>query len=338
MKLRTLGRAPLALAYRFGLAGAARRDNGCARILMLHGVPRRHAGLLQSVLRYVRRYFDVVPLSHLLADNMRLGKRLAITFDDGLRNNVTVAYPILKALELPATFFVCPGLIGSGAWLWNHEARQRLKHCPPGVRRELAGTEDVEAIVERMKRLDLASRRALEQQIRDASPRFAPSEQERHELDLAGWSELESLDPALVTLGAHTLTHPILPSLDAFQVEKEIAGSRQSLEERLQRTVDLFAYPNGDVDARSLDCVRRHYRGAVTVEEGAMLPGSDPHLLPRINVPSGMLRFALAVHRDHFFVTPTSQSGSQVASSGNTVMMARHSTIMKKNGSEARAT
>jgi peptidoglycan/xylan/chitin deacetylase (PgdA/CDA1 family) len=327
----TFARAPLALGYWLGVAGSARRDNGCARVLMLHGVPRRHERLVRSLLAYVRRCFHVVPLQTLLADNLRLRNQLAITFDDGLRNNVEVAYPILKELELPATFFVCPALISGNAWLWNHEARQRLR------RLQLA-PEQVEAKIESMKRLPFAERQREEEQIRQATPAFVPTEDERHEFDLAGWHELEALDPALITIGSHTLTHPILPSLDAARLESEISQSRKMLEDRLQRPVDLFAYPNGDVDARTLDCVRRHYRAAVTVEEGNVLPGSDPHLLPRINVPGSRLRFALALHRAHFLATPTSQSGSQVASSGNTVMMARHSTIMKKNGSEARAT
>ena len=331
MNFGTLARAPRALAYWLGLAGAARRGNGCARVLMLHGVPRRHARLVRGLLAYVRQHFDVVPLSVLLADNLRLRNQIAITFDDGLRNNVEVVYPILQSLGLPATFFVCPGLIGSGAWLWNHEARQRL-------RRLRLAPEDVVAKVEAMKRLPFAARLEEEKRIRDATPDFAPTEEERHEFDLAGWDELKALDPSLITIGSHTLTHPILPSLDALHLEREVSQSRKVLEERLQRPVELFAYPNGDVDARSLDCVRRHYRGAVTVEEGNVLPGSDHHLLPRLNVPGSRLRFALTLHRDHFLVTPTSQSGSQVASSGNTVMMARQRIIMKKNGSEASAT
>src|SRR6058998_1097916 len=97
---------------------------------MYHGTPQRVARDLERQLRYVARRRDVVPLAELAADPERPGKRgrkrAALTFDDGLRSNVTVAYPILEKLGLPATFFVCPGLIGRGEWLWNHEARQRL--------------------------------------------------------------------------------------------------------------------------------------------------------------------------------------------------------------------
>jgi peptidoglycan/xylan/chitin deacetylase (PgdA/CDA1 family) len=134
------------------------------------------------------------------------------------------------------------------------------------------------------------------------------------------------------------MTHPILPSLRPEALEAEVGESRRALEARLDRSVDLFAYPNGDGNAATYDCVRRHYRAAVTVEEGWVDGDCDLHQLPRINAHWNGLKLALALHRDYFLVTPTSASGSQVASSGNTVITAMQSTIMKKNGSEASAT
>src|SRR5712672_2414081 len=157
-KLLALRAAPVALAYWLGIAGSGRRNNGCARILMLHGIARRNGGLFERVVRYVKRTFDVVPL-HSIAAHVAAGepfsRQLAITFDDGLRNNIDMAYPILKAHGATATFFVCPELIDQGKWLWNHEARQRLSRLPPGGRLELAcelGCDgEVESIIRWMK-------------------------------------------------------------------------------------------------------------------------------------------------------------------------------------------
>jgi peptidoglycan/xylan/chitin deacetylase (PgdA/CDA1 family) len=340
-KLRSLLSAPAALAYWAGVAGGRTRRDGYARILMLHGTPRRYARLLERVLGYAARNFDVVPLAALAAGSELRGK-LAITFDDGLRNNVEVAYPILQRLGLCATFFVCPGLVEARGWLWNQEARQRLCRLGPVERQELAfelecGAE-IESIVYRLKRLPLRERQHAEARIRALTPRFRATDAERHDFDLAGWSELRGLDPRVVTVGSHTLTHPILPSLGAAELEEEVGGSRRLLEAKLGHAADVFAYPNGDADPATVSAVRRHYAAAVTVEEGLFAPGGHPHLIPRINVPGSVLRFALSLHRAHFLATPISQSGNQVASSGNTVMSAMQSTIMKKKGSEASAT
>jgi peptidoglycan/xylan/chitin deacetylase (PgdA/CDA1 family) len=297
--------ATYAAAYWSGLAGREERAENAARILCFHGTPWAQAAEFERQLRYLRRQFSVVPLREIAA---RLRTRsadvrnlVALTFDDGLRNNLTVAYPILQKLGLPATFFVCPELAERGAWLWNHQARQRLQFAAPGLVRELAGQyaapAQVEGFVAWMKTLGLAARRAVENALRDATPGYAPSARERHEFDLAGWEELRTLDPGVITIGSHGMSHAILTCLDAAEVEREVASSRRVLEAQLDRPVELFAYPNGDHDAVALECARRHYAAAVAGIPSWVRPASDPHLLPRMNTPRGVLRLALALHR-----------------------------------------
>src|SRR5215467_4297237 len=75
--------------------------------------------------RFFRSYFDVVPLSHQISE-LRAGKRVAgtlsITFDDGYLDNFEVAAPILRALDLHATFFVTTGFIDSKVIpFWDRE-------------------------------------------------------------------------------------------------------------------------------------------------------------------------------------------------------------------------
>ena len=125
------------------------------------------------------------------ANGGTLSRKVALTFDDGLRSNVDVAYPILHKLAIPATFFICPGLVDRASWLWTHEARSRLARLDAAARRELAAEwrapEEIEAFVEWMKRLELAARRRVEARLREATPGFAPSAAEREDFDLAGW-------------------------------------------------------------------------------------------------------------------------------------------------------
>jgi peptidoglycan/xylan/chitin deacetylase (PgdA/CDA1 family) len=304
-----------------GLGGAAQRNDGRARILMLHGTARRRARQLERLLEYVRRHFQVVPLSVIVADSaardVRFRRQVALTFDDGLANNVEVAYPILRRLGLTATFFVCPGLVGTGRWLWNHEARGRLRQLPAAARRELAlqlgAPADVEGFVDWMKAQPLPARRGAESLVRAATPRFLPSPAQRHQFDIAGWEALRSLDPSVVAIGAHTLTHPILTTLPPAEAEREIRGSQSVLEARLQRPVRHFAYPNGDVDGAVHGIVRRYFDAAVSVDEGYVEPGCDPYMLPRIAFPWSGLRLARALHRDYDRVAPMTASGSHVA-------------------------
>src|SRR3954469_20710599 len=192
---------------------------------MYHGTPRGDAAALARQLRLVSLAFPVVPLEELASGRKAARPRVALTFDDGLRNNVEVAYPILRQLGLTGTFFVCPGLIGGGEWLWNHEARERLKTLSQPALAELAsfvgGPAEVEAFVEWMKTLRIAARRRVEQAIRETTPAFKASREQQEQFDLAGWEELERMDPRVVTIGSHTMTHPILTSLSAEETEAE---------------------------------------------------------------------------------------------------------------------
>ena len=266
-------------------------------ILMYHGTPRRDAGALARQLACIGLLFDVVPLRELVYRRKGLRRRVALTFDDGLKSNVEVAYPILQRLGLTATFFVCPGLVERGAWLWNHEARQRIRSLGDKAFEELAdslgGPREAQAFVEWMKGLKFAERRRVEEAIRAATPRFSPSAAQREDYDLADWSELRQLDPRVVEVGSHTLSHPILTSLSPNEVECEVRDSRYALESRLNRPVSLFCYPNGNLDEGALAAARRHYRSAVTVEPGSLADDVDPHRLPRYSAhPRGSLRLA----------------------------------------------
>lgn len=264
---------------------------------MYHGTPPCDAALLERQLRLMNLAFPVVPLEELAAGRTNGRPRVALTFDDGLRSNIEVAYPILRTLGVTATFFVCPGLIEGEQWLWNHEARERLRTLDAGALAELAAQvgapADVEGFVEWMKTLEISQRRGVETEIRSATREFAPSQTQRAEYDLATWKELKSLDPRVVTIGSHTMTHPILTSLTAEQTDAEMRESRSALENRLERPVSLFCYPNGNLSDGALLSARRYYRTAVTVEPGTVQETADPHLLPRFSAhPRGMRRLA----------------------------------------------
>lgn len=259
-----------------------------AKILMYHGVGDSSFSeqAFEAQLRYLARYFNPISLGEIL-DRRDDPKAVALTFDDGLRNNATIAAPLLLNHNIPATFFVCPGLIDKGQWVWTHEVRQRLTRLSPDHLQNLERSFDrppmgIEAMVDWMKSLPHAKRKEIEQVIRRETPDFQPLPQERMEFDLMNWNELRALDPNLITVGAHTLTHAILTRTQPEEMEEEIVGCRKRLEEGLQRKIEYFCYPNGEGEEAAGKLVAQTYRAAVTAEPRLLSPQDPLEALPRI--------------------------------------------------------
>ena len=119
-----------------------------------------------------------------------------------------------------------------------------------------------------------------------ASPGAVPAPRDSHRVMTT--SELRELASRPGhTIGGHTTNHLALTLHGRDVKRREIADDRAALERALGRSLALFSYPYGDVDAETVDSVREAgYRAAVTVEAGAVTAGSDLLRLPRYEVPT----------------------------------------------------
>jgi peptidoglycan/xylan/chitin deacetylase (PgdA/CDA1 family) len=80
-----------------------------------------------SQLAWLARRRSVVPLIDTLSSSNGRS-RVALTFDDGFRDNLTVAAPMLEKYSMPATVFVTPGFIGNESYLSREELRELSRH------------------------------------------------------------------------------------------------------------------------------------------------------------------------------------------------------------------
>jgi peptidoglycan/xylan/chitin deacetylase (PgdA/CDA1 family) len=285
----------------------AHREGGM-RIMMYHGVGTDDFTTETFVrgLRYLRRNFDVVPLStivkNVLAGNAGSGREVAITFDDGLRNNLTVLYPILQRIETPATFFIVPGAVERDEWIWTHDARERLSSlsavdCYVFAGEMQAPSSECLGIVDWMKTVPNKERLEIHRRIRERTKSFIATPPQHHRYDLMNWEELQSLDPRLITIGSHSMNHPILSMISDAEIDTEIVQSRRLLEERLQRPVEYFCYPNGNYDEKIVAAVRKTYVAAIAVASKCVSRGEDPYRLPRISAAAEADLLAWRMHR-----------------------------------------
>jgi peptidoglycan/xylan/chitin deacetylase (PgdA/CDA1 family) len=245
-------------------------------------------------MRWLASAFRLMPLieaARRLTDGSLPVNAACITFDDGYADNLTIAAPILSRLRLPATFFIASGFLDGGR-MFNDTVIESV--------RAVSGTLDLSAIdcgiwpcaddVGRMKAIDGLLERL----------KYLPQEERQKKVDaIAGIAGLPARSELMMTrqqvrelrrhgmsIGAHTVTHPILTGLAPDEARREIEDGRRDLEDIVGERVKLFAYPNGkpgrDYDASHVAMVRSmNFDAAVSTAWGVSNRRSDLYQLPR---------------------------------------------------------
>lgn len=285
----TLRSAVKQTLYSTGVVNRLARRDGASFILAAHIVLEEDAERLAGAIRLLQQSFSLVSMDEYLAA-LRAGRcrNLAtLTFDDGLRNQLTVAHEVLRSLRVPATFYVCPALVGTSRSTWTWELHPRLSRIARRRQREIlaagsAGTLD--ALLDAMKAMSLSRRDALWQEIVDATPGFTFTPDEHRRFGLMDWEELARLDRTLIAIGSHTHTHVNLPHVDDERLDAELATSKAVLRDKLGCDARHFAYPDGSHDLRSATAVARHFDSGVTMDQRAVGRSARPHRLPRVHL------------------------------------------------------
>ena len=277
---------------------------GRLSILIFHRVMSRSDPLLpdvpdaqrfEQVLRWVARWFQVLPLDEAvarLASASLPARAAAITFDDGYADNATMALPALQRVGLPATFFVATSFLDGGR-MWNDTVIESVRACrAPRLDLDATGLgcfeiEDldqkrraIDQLLPAIKYLEPARREAAVASVQEACGNPLPDNL------MMSSGQVLALRQAGMQIGAHTRTHPILARIGEREAVAEIEGSKHDLEALLGERVSLFAYPNGkpgaDYTANHADMVRRAgFAAALSTAPGAAFAGSDPFQLPR---------------------------------------------------------
>lgn len=273
-------------------------------ILIFHRVLPKHdplmpgepdAALFEAQMKWVAQAFKVLPLveaGRRLRDNTLPVNAACITFDDGYADNVTVAAPILAALRLPATFFVTTAFLDGGR-MWNDTVIESVRMAA-GPRLDLGSlglgewpcatdaerVSTIDRLLERIKYLEPAERQATVDRI--AALVGLPA---KSTLMMTS-QQLRELRRHSMSIGAHTVTHPILATLEPEAARREIEDGRRVLEDILKERVKVFAYPNGkperDYNATHVRMVREMgFDLAVSTAWGVSDAGTDLFQLPR---------------------------------------------------------
>ena len=242
-------------------------------VIMYHGVTAKNykpaawtqlpINIFEEQIKWLLKNYTPVSLSHVV-DAVANGSVLPdnsvlLTFDDGLKNNISVAYPVLEKYKFPAAIFLTVDLVDTEFFLWFDELYIIIKEAKEkGIKLELSLSkakayfeqgrywEAYCAEVEHLKRKPLKD---CLQIVTNMLNQISYEKQKYCEdFGPLSWQDVITLDKkGLVEFGVHTATHRILTTIPETQLEDELLGAKNRLEKQLGHKVDTFCYPNGSL-------------------------------------------------------------------------------------------
>lgn len=274
-------------------------------------IPR---SLFAEQMRFIAEHCTVVPMSQIAAAHRgetSLPKRaVAVTFDDGLLNNYSEAWPVLEGLEIPATFYLATGFIGTGRIIWSDALEDALLRSEESEIRFAAESRTYSfrmdqpsscvAALQQIKRLCKASSEATREKIVSSIVERVPGSDSQHPLyAFMDWDHVIEMDAShLVEFGAHTVDHVSLGKVPRPAMEDQVDRSCEALSSVLGRRCEFFSYPEGqadDFDDAVIACLRnRGFDHAPTAIDGLNVVGeTDPFHIRRCMVGFEGRRFPI---------------------------------------------
>jgi len=297
------------------------------------------AEILRQQLRLLKTHYNVISPEDVLA--WRQGSELParavlLTCDDGLLNHLTDMVPVLQQEGVQCLFFVTAASAGEERkMLWYEELFLLFLSAPEGplsmsrdaieIRGKLGSREQRRALwwncVKLMSQLDAEARsaflRAVREQLRGGRESFDSADPVAcRRFGLMTRGDLRQLAAAGMTIGAHTVSHPVLSQMPPELAFAEIGESRARLESALQQRVWAFAYPFGDAQSVTPEVLtfpkQAGFEAAFLNFGGGLGAALPPFALPRIHVTTEMGLNELEAHVSGLYGRLRRWSGSRM--------------------------
>lgn len=262
---------------------------------------------LERILAWLARRYDVVSVKDGHARLQQDGRRslVALSMDDGYKDNRTHLLPLLQRLRVGATIYLESRPLDERKPNWSHKFFACVDRIglPTFVRRFVAGSNDARsnallaALAGEGRETTYHVKRLLKYEVparersRVVDAIFAEAgldERALAETLYMTWEDARALRDAGVDLGGHTVNHEILSRLDADGARAEIGGSRRALVRELGGEPASFAYPFGrrwDWNEDSVAAAREAgFATATTTHAGTNRRGDDPYRLRRVMI------------------------------------------------------
>ena len=251
-------------------------------------------------MRFIHKKMNPITLREACENQDLPPKSVVVTFDDTFKNMRSVALPILKKYQIPATFFITTGLVGTDTISWV----DRLEHIINYAQKEefvirnphrrsfsIRNNEEKIKTIREIKHIIKQSKTKVHDLILETIQDqigIVPIEGIKNYENLSVDDVRELFDPPTYEIGGHTVNHEILSQLKQNDLEHEVVSCIDTLGRLVDSRVDLFSYPEGQAEHFNNTVIRfmksANIKICPSAIPGVNTPGDSPFNLKRIMV------------------------------------------------------
>lgn len=287
-------------------------------ILLYHGVTRHKDSGIKNIqkkhidenifseqIKFIKKNCHPISIDtwlDYLKDKSELPKNsVIITFDDGFKNNYSVAAPILDDNKVPAIFYISSGVISTQKMFWVDEIEdcidlfQKKSLAIKLDRKVIFDTSSFENKFNTAREIKKWCKKSTNDEknrvILDLKTltKVVPSIDHSPNYEKLSWSELSEMNNSyLFSIGGHSLNHNILSSLNQNDLESEIQESIRLIKDNLKIELKHYSYPEGQKEHFNKNVINVLIKNRIeccpTAIHGVNNLITNPFLLKRIMI------------------------------------------------------
>lgn len=244
------------------------------KVLMYHGVSEDDEPVqcwwqmkqerFSQQIQYLKKEFTIISLDQaydaFLKNKSLPEKSLVLTFDDGYKNFLTHALPVLKATGVPALLYIPTGPVVAGDLIWSDllyyvlftldKKQLDLRTIDMGCWLfwpEMGRVHAIESIINMLKEMADEKRESILSEIYSLAGVENLKRQKMNNLfSILTSDDIRHLSREhLITIGSHSVSHKPLTTLSPAAVLSELQTSKIYLEQITEKEIRHFCYPAG---------------------------------------------------------------------------------------------
>lgn len=244
-------------------------------------------------------------------------RHVIFTFDDGFKNVINNAYPLMKKYNAKGCIYVVSDYIGAEKLLWTDYIELLVRNASNSKFKFIFKNKEINYTFNNERELQIISQN-IKHKLRTLNNAERLSHLEQLSLPnkisyfknvpieyrTANWDDLKLLDSKILEVGCHTKTHPNLTSLEAFEEFKnELLEPKLTLEDKMGYKINHLCYPAGEFNNKVIHYVKKFgYQTATITDEGFNTPQTDLFQLKRIQVKNNFIVFKAKISGLYFII------------------------------------